>query len=412
MKIYAYLSAIAAGFIIAGCADNSDTPKNPEPEVCPVIDWAGQRPLKEVAAQNVGKANGFALDLFRTIYKSEKGNLCISPTSVLNVFAMMANGDDGATRDEILKILGYGRGEKGLEDLNVYCNALLVEATDAVGDTKCEFTNSIWYESSLPIMPQFASDIQNIFHGSIFPIWLGNEYGKNAVNEFVNEQTHGMIPQMLAQPMDVRLAFLNTTYFKGGWKTEFDKKYSSDEVFYNADGTESEATYMNRHDYLTYCAADYMKGVVLPYAGDRYTMTVIQPDGNADFDTMLSKMTPSKLVALQESAKTKEVYLSIPKFEAELNIMINPYLMKMGFNKIFYPGISSASDHYLQLTEVVHAVKIKVDEEGTEAAAATIAGLTDSISEYEIMTFDQPFLYIIKDNISDTILFMGAITSF
>lgn len=412
MKKYAHLAVLAAAFMLGGCSENADTPQDPKPEECQVTDWTGQRPLKEVAAKSVGKANGFGIDLFKTMFKSERKNICISPTSVMSVFAMMANGDDGATRDEILEILGYGNGEEALEDLNVYCNALLTEATSHDGDTRCEFTNSIWYDPTLPIMPKFASDIQNIFNGVFFPIWIGNEAGKNAVNEFVKKQTYGMIPELLSEPMDVRLAFLNTTYFKGTWQKEFDKNYSYPADFHNADGTDSETTFMWMDDDLEYCAIEDMRGVVIPYGGGRYTMTVIQANDNTDFDTMLGNLNQSTLTALQESAETKEVLLYLPKFETEINTKLDPYLKDMGFSKVYYPGIRTASDHYLHLVEVIHAVKITVDEEGTEAAAATIAGETDCVSDYEIMNFNNPFIYVITDNISDTILFMGAITSF
>ena len=104
--------------------------------------------------------------------------------------------------------------------------------------------------------------------------------------------------------------------------------------------------------------------------------------------------------------------LAVPKFETESNTLIDAALREMGFHEVYSKGMGKASDHYLHLVEVRHAVKIKVDEEGTEAAAATIAGNTDCVPDYEIMTFDSPFVYMIKDNISATILFMGAVTSF
>lgn len=414
MKKYAHLAALAAAFILGGCSENTDTPQDPKPEECQVTDWTGQRPLKEVAAKSVGKANGFGIDLFKTMFKSGGKNICISPTSVMSVFAMMANGDDGETRDEILEILGYGKGEEALADLNAYCNALLAEATSHDGETRCEFTNSIWYDPSLPIMPQFASDIENIFNGTLFPIWLGNEAGMNAVNEFVKEHTYGMIPKLLDEPMDARLAFLNTTYFKGTWQKEFDKNYSYLADFHNADGTDSETTFMWMDDDLQYCAIEDIRGVVIPYGGGRYAMTVIQPASDSDFQTMINNLSPSLLTQLQESTKTTEVILGLPKFKTEINLPIDPYLMDMGFSKVYCPGIGTASDHYLQLFKVIHAVNIIVDEEGTEAAAATIAGNTDSVSgsPYEVMIFNQPFVYMIKDTVSDSILFMGAITSF
>ncbi|MDE5812764.1 MAG: hypothetical protein K2H72_00620 [Muribaculaceae bacterium] len=412
MKKYACMAALAAAFMLGGCSDNADSPGNPEPGTTPATEWKGQKPLKEIAAKNVGKANGFAIDLFRSIFKSQGNNVCISPTSVMAVFAMMANGDDGATRDEILEILGYDKGENGLADLNTYCNALMAEAVSTEGVTRCEFTNSIWHDPTLPIMTQFASDIENIFDGTLFPIWLGDQAGMNAVNEFVNEHTYGMIPELLTEPMNVRLAVLNTTYFKGTWENEFDKKYTRDAIFHNADGTDSETPFMWMHTDMTYCSHGNMRGVVLPYGGDRYTMTVIQPSDGIDLDTMLAGLNPTTLSELHKSARNTEVVLNFPKFETEINIEIDQSLREMGFQKVYSPGINKASDHYLHLVKVIHAVKIIVDEEGTEAAAATIAANTDSVPDYEIMTFTRPFVYLIKDNISDTILFMGAITSF
>ena len=412
MKKYACMAALAATFMLGGCSDNTDSYGNPEPGTTPMTEWKGQKPLKEVAAKNVGKANGFAIDLFRTIYKSKEDNVCISPASVLCVFAMMANGDDGDTRDEILEILGYGKGEAALDDLNVYCNALLAEATSSDGVSLCEFTNSIWHKPALPIMPQFASDIRNIFNGSIFPTWLGDEAGMNAVNEFVNEHTYGMIPQLLSEPLRGPLAILNTTYFKGTWEKEFDKERSYSYLFRNADGTQTETTFMWMDDDLTFCDAGDMRGVVLPYGGDRYTMTLVQPAENSDFGTMLDNLDTSSLAALQESAKTKEVILALPKFETEINIELDPCLKEMGFSNVYSPGIGTASDHYLQLEKMIHVVKIVVDEEGTEAAAATVADMNECVADYEVLTFEEPFVYLIKDTLSDTILFMGAVTSF
>lgn len=412
MKKYAYPVAFAAlaASIFGGCYANTKTQKIPKPEIHLMRNWEGQRPLKEVAPQNVDKANGLGIDLFRNVFKREGRNICVSPVSMLFDFAMMANGDNGDTRDEILEILGYGKGEEALENLNTYCNALLADATSQEGATRCEFTNSVWYEPTLPIMPEFASDIQNIFNGTLFPIWPGNEAGKKAINEFVKEHTYGLIPKLLSNPMDVRLAFLNTTYFKGKWQNKFDKSYDS--KFHNADGTESETTFMWADADLQYCAIEDMKGVVLPYAGGQYTMTVIQPANDTDFNTMLDSLSPSLLKDLQASTRTEEVILSLPKFNTEININMDPILQDLGFDRIFSPGIGTASDHYLQLVEVIHAVKIIVDEEGTEAAAASIFGDADCIHYPAKMTFNRPFVYMIKDTASDTILFMGAITAF
>ena len=142
-------------------------PVEPGELVIPSFDWIGFRPLLEVAQENAGKANSFATNLFRTVYKDNPGNTCVSPASVFCTFAMMANGDDGECRDEMLNMLGYNAGADALHDLNIYTNALLKETSQFDGATQCGFTNSIWHHPSVNVFPDFASDIERIFGGMI-----------------------------------------------------------------------------------------------------------------------------------------------------------------------------------------------------------------------------------------------------
>ena len=412
-------AGIASLALLAGaCSDIDDNQDDNIFVVCPGFGdepWQDARPLKEIASDNLGKSTDFASSLFKTVYSGENGNVCVSPLSVFSTFAMMANGDSGESRDEILGILGYDKSPGGLHELDVYCNALMTEVPMLNGESQCGFTNSLWYSPDLQLKSDFAADIRMIFGAYLFPTYLGDESGRIKINEFVSAHTNGMIPEFLSSPIKVRLAFLNTTYFKAQWKTEFDSKLTSKGVFRNLDGSDSEAQFMYMEDGLTYYEADGIRGVCLPYSGDRYTMTLLQPKNGTDFDSMMTHLDSSILKKLESSASIQEVFLKMPKFETEINLSMLDYLKEMGFHKVCNRGIDKAADEPLYLTKFIHAVKIIVNEDGTEGAAASLAGMDNEAGPGSgplTVAFDRPFVYIIRDTVSNAILFIGTVTSF
>lgn len=419
MKRFSYIIT-ALSLMAAACSQNEDMPKEPEPIICPTYSWKEALPLNQVAPLNIERSNGFATSLFKTIYAKEQGNLCISPASAFCTLAMMANGDEGECRDELLDILGYDDGPDALHQLNLYSNALLAEVTDFNGDTQCGFTNSLWHRPDFELLPSFANDLAEIFAATEFPIWLGDEAGRSAINEFVERNTRGMIKDFLKEPIDLDLAILNTTYFKGTWKQKFEKKLTKKDYFHNADGSVSKAPFMTLTDNMAYTHRDGVIAVRLPYAGDRYMMTLIQPEKPEAFDDMITSLDSKRIEDISSWLYTHMVELRLPKYETELNLDIIDCLTKMGLNKTCRPGILKAAvAGPIELVMFRHAVKITVDEEGTEGGAASMAGFLytsttpDPIPEEPIsVNFDNPFIYLIRDTISGTVLFMGAVTDF
>lgn len=414
MNNLTYTSLIALGLLMSACTDETERPETTVyPNVPQTSEWASQ-PLQAVKKGNVGKANSFATDLFRNAFKMEGSNLCVSPVSVFCTFAMMANGDTDECRDEVLNLLGYGKGPGELHDLNIFCNALLAEVPALNGPTQCTFTNSLWYHPDVSLLPDFTADMENIYKACLFPVWLGDEEGRMTVNSFVKEHTAGMIEEFLSEPVSVSLAFMNTTYFKGTWQKSFDKEMTYNNTFHNLDGTDSEASYMLLNDIIEYGESDGFRGVCLPYAGDRYTMTVIQPSDGSDFNKMLSDFNGDSLEQLHSSFQPCELTLRLPKFESEVNIELLDCLKEMGIDKACSKGFNKIGDDIYTLVFFKHAVKIIVNEEGTEAAAVSMAGMDNyaGVDEVTCMTFDSPFIYVIQDTISETVLFMGAVTEF
>ncbi len=414
MNNLTYIGLISLGLLMAACTDKAEEPGlTPEPQVPEQAEWIPQ-PLQTVAKGNVEKVNGFATNLFKTAFKAEGGNLCVSPTSVFSTFAMMANGDTDNSRDEILNLLGYGKGPGELHNLNVFCNALLTEIAALNCPTQCTFTSSLWYHPNVNILPEFAADMKNIYDAYLFPVWLGDENGRTAVNNFVKENTAGMIEEFLSEPVEVPLAFMNTTYFKGTWKTSFDEEMTFDHIFHNLNGTDSKASYMVLNEEIEYGEYDGMKGICLPYAGDRYTMTILQPSPESDFNEMLANLNDDRLEKLHSSFGPCNMRLQLPKFESEVNVELLDCLKEMGIDKACKEGFNRIGDDLYVLMFFKHAVKIIVDEDGTEAAGVSMAGMDNcaGLEEPNFLTFDSPFIYIIHDTVSETVLFMGAITEF
>ena len=408
----ACLSLLSACSNEADLADYNDIKTNPVKAIWP------DRPLKSIGESNALKANEFATEIFKKAYAKKQGNTCISPGSVFLTLAMTANGDDGESRDEILNILGYTTGEDGLLELNAYCNALLVEATDFNGDTQCGFTNSLWHSPDFNLLPSFTDNLQDIFGAVDVDIWLGDESGRTALNKFVEENTRGMIKDFLKTPLQVDLGILNTTYFKGTWKQKFDKKHTYNGKFQNTDGSTSNTSFMTLTDIMAYSYSEDATAVSLPYAGDRYTMTLIMPDSDIDFHDMIRNLDGKEFNAISTRLRSGKVELKLPKFEHESNSNIIRILQEMGLDHTCFPGIMNAADDPLELSVFQHAVKITVDEKGTEGGASSLGGFfATSVPNPEAMpiepiSFDRPFIYIIRDNISGTVLFMGAVTSF
>ena len=412
------IAGIACLSLLSACSNEADIPEYDDIKLNPVKAMWPDRPLKTIGASNAPKANEFATGLFKKAYAKEQGNTCISPASVFLTLAMTANGDNGKCRDEILDMLGYGEGTDALHELNSYCNALLAEVTDFNGDTQCGFTNSLWHSPDFNLLPSFTDNLREIFGAADVNIWLGDETGRNALNKFVEENTRGMIKEFLKEPQHIDLGILNTTYFKGTWKQKFDGKHTSKDTFKNADGSSSRTDFMTLTDMMAYSYSDDATSVRLPYAGDRYTMTLTMPDDDTDFNDMVRDLEGSTLNEISSGLIPGRVALRLPKFQHESNSDIIRILQDMGLDRTCFPGIMNASEGPLELKVFQHAAKIIVNEKGTEGGAASLGGffatstLDPEAMPVEQISFDRPFIYTIQDNISGTVLFMGAATSF
>lgn len=174
---------------------------------------------------------------------------------------------------------------------------------------------------------------------------------------------------------------------------------------------------MNLTEVMSYAYSNSATAVLLPYAGERYTMTLIMPDEDMEFNDLLASIDSKLINDISARLRSGKVELKLPKFDQESNANIIKILQGMGLDRTCFPGIMNATADPLELRVFQHAVKISVDEKGTEGGAASLGGfITTSVPNpdampIEYISFDRPFIYMIRDNISGTVLFMGAVTS-
>ncbi len=413
-------------FAIALCAcsaiDDLDN-FQPEPVICPGYDILSVpvAPPTEASASlaNISKdvidgTNRFAVDFYLANSNlSNDDNVCVSPISVGNVLGMIANGDNGASRDEILSLLGFKTGETGLANLNNYYQTLISNLPN-LDETACIFTNSLWYDYRIPIYQSFSQTITKYFYALNLGISPAGVEGMETINRFVEINTYGLIKNLLEKPMDMYVAFLNTTYFKGQWSNSFDKQLTNEQEFVNLDCTLSMVPFMHIKTECEYAIAeDGTEAIRLPYGkeGKNFSMTFILPSSQINHVPLDEALSNGNLQQLENNFKLKELFISIPKFEIEnKNDDTIDILKEMGLDNACNPssGFPLIADYNsaFHLDNFIHATKIIVNEEGAEGAGASIG---DENGEPQIIYLDRPFIFLVREQSTDAIIFIGSV---
>lgn len=376
-------------------------------------------PLSSIPHEAVEVFNNFAWRFYLANSAQGHENVCVSPLSVGAVLGMIANGDDGAARDEILKTLGLGQGKEGLNTLNVFYQTLLSNLPNIEEGITCDVTNTLWCDPSILIRQSFMQTITDSYYAYGIGINPAGENGRKAINEFVDKNTNGLIKNFLSSPLDGSLAFLNTLYFKAGWTVAFDKYATSKRTFLNIDGKEKETDFMFRGEMMEYARTeDGTEAVRLNYGTQgQFSMTCVLPSSMINHIPLDEALDSDNIKSLNRGMKDEHVMMWLPKFEIESN---NPHtidvlkhlgLENVGSGSQPFGLIADQRNFYLQC--FIHATKLKVDENGTEGAAVSLGGMTEGEnSSIREIIFDRPFIFYIQENTTGTILFIGSVKTF
>ena len=351
----------------------------------------------------------FGLSLLQSAREAESGPVLLSPLSAALALSMAANGADGDTLAQFETVLGGG---VPLEELNAACAQLLSDYGDLGGSTECLIANSLWADPEGMIREDFIGKCRGIFEAQVFSQDLSAPSVVPAVNGWVSEHTNEMIPNILSEPFNENAALLlvNALYLNNTWETEFDPNNTYLRGFYHQGNDKESMDFLNA-DFVTfpYLQSQTAQGAVLPYDDGRLAFFALMPEEGTELEGWLNSLDGDAFTQLLESrTDTEFLTLALPKFEAEWDVGLD---LAFTFGEADFSLLGDNPNGYF-LSQVIHAAKIEVNEQGTEAAAATVVeavGGSAAPPETGVtLIFDRPFLYGIVDLQTGVPLFLGT----
>jgi len=355
----------------------------------------------------------FAWTLFQES-TANPGNILISPASVYLALAMTLNGADSTTRDAMLEALS-AQG-LNLEELNTASRDWITLLASENEKVRLVVANSIWYREGFNPDRDFLQRNADYFAAGAQMLDFSRPEAVETINGWVSDATNGLIERMLEEIGPAVVMYLiNTIYFKADWQTPFIKNYTAEGNFNSPKGA-VKVQFMHRTDNMSYLEAEGATGVLLPYADNRFAFFAVLPPENTTPRQMVLEQNSSFLRSILNSEKDLTVELTLPAFKTSYSDSLVDELKNMGMAIAFSSGadfslMNSGRSKDLFISEVKHKTMIDLNENGTEAAAATLVEIskTGMPSADRLLTFDRPFIYGIVDRISGQPIFIGIL---
>jgi serpin B len=365
-----------------------------------------------VSASHKSVASGnteMAVDLYRELGQRKQGNLFFSPLSISTALAMTYAGAREETAAQMKATLHFELEQSGLNSAYRSPGQKLVTAAQKT-DQKLNIANALVFTGG-KVSDTYQKILKTYYNAEIF----GGDL--TAINAWVKRKTEGKIPSILDQlsPNSV-CVILNAIYFKGTWDVQFDKDSTRDDVFSTADGRQVTLPLMHRKDNYKLLDEGGTQIISLPYKGKSLSMVVIlpkEPQGLAGFEDKLKAADVKDLLVKLDKQPERKVSVYFPRFKMETQYDLGAPLQKMGMKDAFTPRADFTGMGWhrgeLFIGQVKHRAFVEVNEEGTEAAAATaVEMVTKSMPpREEVFRADHPFFFMIRDNETGAILFMG-----
>lgn len=368
---------------------------------------------QQAGEETVQGNNGFAFGIFEQIEK-EGENVFFSPYSISSALAMTYTGAEGTTQKEMQKVFGFSENKKAqAKDYH-----LLNKHLDTLSDKKVELNvaNSLWCQEDFNFLENFLNINKKYYQAGIKKVDFKNNHpgARKQINQWVEQNTDNKIKDLIQEDMlspSVRLVLANAIYFKGMWEYPFDKSKTRPETFYMSEDHRKKIPFMHGSVSVNYYEDELAQVIELPYAGEDLSMMILLPQEVSGIHKLQSKLDECLYREYQESMFSKKVEVWFPKFKVETQYNLNDPLMNLGMKSAFSKGADFSGmtgEKELFISDVAHKAFVEVSEEGTEAAAATgaVMSKTSLVKKVEFKA-DHPFIYLIKDNRTGAILFMG-----
>ncbi|KAM3929060.1 leukocyte elastase inhibitor-like [Leptodactylus fuscus] len=367
----------------------------------------------------------FSIDLFKKLCQNNpNGNIFYSPLSISAALAMIYLGTKGKTAEQVSKVLHFDN----VQDIHSNFQTLNAQINKKSSFHTLNLANRLFGEQTFSFLPEFLASIQTLYQANLGTVDFISAYeaARKEINTWVSEQTKGKIPEILSQGSvngATKLVLVNAIYFKGDWAEKFNPEHTT-EVPFRLNKNEQKPVkmmYQMKHLPFNYIPELSCRILELPYKGNELSMIILLPDNIEDETTGLQKLENEiSLEKLQEWTRPDHMYpidvrVHLPKFKLEESYNLKSRLSALGMVDLFNPaeadlsGISGSPN--LFLSEVIHKSFVEVNEEGTEAAAATAGIALMCLSREEEFNADHPFLFFIRHNETKNILFFGKYCS-
>jgi len=389
------------------------------PEAGPAGPPVKPEPVKPEKAV-VGGNNAFALDLYGKLRERE-GNLFFSPFSISTALAMTYAGARGETEAQMAKVLHFPPGR---EKLHPACKTLIddLNARQEKGGYELSVANALWGQKGYGFGKVFLHVTRTYYGAGLNEVDFvkAAEAARQRINKWTEEKTRGKIKDLIPPGVLTeltRLVLTNAIYFKGDWAAQFDEKATRDAPFTLLDGEKVDVPMMHQREDFGYMERETFQALALPYVGKELSMVVFLPKEVGGLAELEKSLTAKNLAKWLPALRKRKVRVWLPKFKMTSQFRLDKTLMAMGMADAFtraadFSGMNGKKD--LFISAVIHKAFVDVNEEGTEAAAATavVVGITSvAPRRHVVFRADHPFLFLIRDNKSGSILFMGRVVN-
>jgi len=403
------LALIPTGIVFSGGSTGGAAPRVPTEAERKSDEMAQNVDPKLMAADT-----RFAFDILQELVSEDRGqNVFISPLSILLALAMTYNGAAEDTKLAIAEALEFS--EFDMEALNRGFKALLNSVVTADREVEVSIANSIWYMQGCEAREDFIQRNGTYYNAEIRECDFSDPGARDAINSWIEEATKGRIEEMIDRiPPDVVMYLINAIYFKGDWTRQFSESATREEEFTLENGGRKMVPMMHLVEELRHSRTDNLGLLRLPYGREKLSMYILLPDEGVNLDEIIGRLDEDSWNELRSRLEEKEVVLAMPKYRIEYGVkLLNDALTRMGMGIAFESRADfSGIGPQLYISRVLHKAVIEVNEQGSEAAAATAVEITKGEAPkpkpVEFIV-DRPFLFTISDDRTGSILFMGKV---
>ena len=370
--------------------------------------------------------NDFAFNLFRKAgprmtngatgpsFPEPNKSTILSPISITYALGMLNNGAAGETQAQINKVLGFG--ETGADGINAFCKKMLTEAPKLDKLTKVMIANTIYMNQNYQLKPDFVTKAKDYYDAEPETRNFADGKTMDVINQWASDHTEKMIEKVLDNdefdPTAVSY-LLNAIYFKGAWAEKFDKDNTKDEAFTNENNQKVQVPMMHQEHEFNYTEDEDCQALCLPYGNNAYRMTILLPKEGRTVYSLAQKLT-TQIWQRYQWMGTAIVDVKLPRFESKTDVDLIPIMSALGMPNAFddrlaeFPYFCNAPTYIGLMKQVA---RIKLSEEGTEAAAVTVTGMYEKAMPQEPKHVNfhasRPFIYIISEQSTGAIFFIG-----